>query len=164
VAEILEIGVAAVNSAHQRARETLRTHLPSGRREDWRSPEFSARERTVLDGFIAAHEAGDSEAALALLHDDIRVTMPPAPFLYEGRESIAALMETAYGEHGMGEWRLVAAWANRQPAAASYLRRPDSDEWIAFKLDVLRVRGDRIAEITTFDHTLFPEFGLPGKL
>src|SRR4051812_27333831 len=164
VAEILEIGVAAVNSAHQRARETLRTHLPAGRREDWRAPEVSERERAVLDRFIAAHESGDSEAALALLHDDIRVTMPPAPFLYEGRESIVALMETAYGEHGMGEWRLVRAWANHQPAAASYLRRPDSDEWIAFKLDVLRVRGGKVAEITTFDHTLFPQFRRRGRL
>jgi hypothetical protein len=34
----------------------------------------------------------------------------------------------------------------------------------AFKLDVLRVRGDRIAEITTFDATLFEAFGLPATL
>jgi RNA polymerase sigma-70 factor (TIGR02960 family) len=161
VAELLELGVAAVNSALQRARETLRTHLPTERREDWAAPEVSERERAVLAGFIDAHERGDAEAALALIHDDIRVTMPPLPYLYEGRDSIRPLMEAAYGPEGMGEWRLVPAWANRMPAAASYLRRPGETEWIAFKLDVLRVRGDRIAEITTFDHSLFPAFGLP---
>ena len=36
--------------------------------------------------------------------------------------------------------------------------------WIGFKLDVLRIEGDRIAEITTFDHRLFGEFGLPDTL
>src|SRR4051795_6085523 len=65
VAELLELGVAAVNSAHQRARETLRAHLPTERREDWTAPEVSQRERAVLAGFIDAHERGDTEAALA---------------------------------------------------------------------------------------------------
>ena len=42
-AELLEIGVAAVNSALQRARATLRTQLPPDRREDWAAPEVSER-------------------------------------------------------------------------------------------------------------------------
>src|SRR4051812_34538470 len=95
VAELLEIGVAAVNSALQRARETLRRHLPAGRREDWAAPEASDDERALLEAFIDSHERGDTDAALALLTDDIRVTMPPNPFLYEGREAIAGLMRTA---------------------------------------------------------------------
>jgi hypothetical protein len=45
--------------------------------------------------------------------------------------------------------------------AATYLRPPGDTEFRAFKLDVLRVEGGRIAEITTFDASLFPEFGLP---
>ena len=161
-AEVMEISVAAVNSALQRARATLREHLPSERREDWASREVSEHERAALDGFIAAHEAGDAEAALAQISDDIRVTMPPNPFLYEGREAIAGLMATAFG--GMGDWRLVPTRANLMPAAASYLRAPGDTEFRAFKLDVLRVRGDRIAEITTFDPNLFGRFGLPAVL
>jgi hypothetical protein len=51
-----------------------------------------------------------------------------------------------------------------QPAAASYLLRDGAPEWIAFKLDVIRVTGGRIAETTTFDHSLFPAFGLPLTL
>jgi RNA polymerase sigma-70 factor (ECF subfamily) len=50
------------------------------------------------------------------------------------------------------------------PAAASYLRAPGDDAFRAFKLDVLRVRGGQIAEITTFNAELFPQFGLPATL
>jgi RNA polymerase sigma-70 factor (ECF subfamily) len=61
----------------------------------------------------------------------------------------------------MGEWRLRAAWANRQPAAVSYLRQPGDSEFRAFKIDVLRFRDGGIAEITTFMPTLVEKFGLP---
>ncbi len=88
--------------------------------------------------------------------------MPPLPALYEGREAMAGLMRTAFD--GFGEWRLVPTMANRQPAAASYHRAPGDDTFRAFKLDVLRIRGDRIAELTTFDATLFEAFGLPPVL
>ncbi len=54
--------------------------------------------------------------------------------------------------------------ANRQPAAASYLRAHGDTVFRAFKLDVLRVEAGRIAEITTFDATLFDAFGLPPTL
>ena len=37
-------------------------------------------------------------------------------------------------------------------------------EFRAFKIDVLRVEGGRIAEITTFDPGLFAAFGLPAVL
>src|SRR5919106_1814318 len=61
VAELLELSVAAVNSALQRARTTVRDRLPSG------TSEASATERRLLAGFIDAHERGDGEAALALI-------------------------------------------------------------------------------------------------
>ena len=64
----------------------------------------------------------------------------------------------------MGDWRLVPTRANRQPAAASYLRRPGDSIYRAFKLDVLRVEDGAIAEITTFGAGLFPAFGLAPTL
>jgi len=98
VAELLELGVAAVNSALQRARATLREHLPADRREDWTAPAVSESERALLDGFIDSHERGDTDAALALIADDVRVTMPPNPFLYEGRDAVLALMRQAFDD------------------------------------------------------------------
>ncbi len=161
VAKMLEISVAAVNSALQRARATLRAQLPAGHREDWSAREVSATERAVLDDFMAAHESGDPEAALALIRDDIRVTMPPAPYLFEGREAMLGLLERAAGT---GEWRLVPTRANRQPAAACYLRSPGDTAFRSFKIDVLRIADGAIAEITTFGAKHFPAFGLPAVL
>lgn len=161
VAELLEIGVAAVNSALQRARGTLRAHLPAEDREAWSSPRVTETERSILERYMAAHESGDPDATLALIRDDIRVTMPPAPYLFEGRAAILELLERSTGT---GEWRLVPTRANRQPAAACYLRGPGDAEFNAFKLDVVRVLDDSIAEITTFGAKHFPAFGLPAVL
>jgi RNA polymerase sigma-70 factor (TIGR02960 family) len=164
VADALDLTVAGVNSALQRARATLREHLPADRREDWEAREASERERELLAGFIDTHERGDAEGALALIADDIRVTMPPNPWLFEGRDAIRGLMERAFGPESPGEWRLVPTRANRLPAAASYLRAHGDTRFRAFELDVLRVAGGRIAEITTFGDRFFEEFGLPRIL
>ena len=161
--ELLELSVAAVNSALQRARATLREELPSEGRELWTSPEASEAERRALEGFIDAHQRGDTDAALALIADDVRVTMPPQGHLFEGRAEVKPLIERAHSGAD-GEWRLVPTAANRQPAAASYLRAPGDDTFRAFKLDVLRVADGRIAEVTTFGAERFDSFNLPPTL
>jgi RNA polymerase sigma-70 factor (TIGR02960 family) len=159
-ASLLEMSVAAANSALQRARATMREHLPASRAE-WSAGKPSAEERALLERFIDAHERGDAVAAVAISAQDLRITMPPNPFIFEGLAAIAPLLERALGE---GEWRLVATQANRMPTAASYLRQPGDSEFRAFKFDVLRIQGGVIAEITTFGSKLFPVFGLPPTL
>jgi RNA polymerase sigma-70 factor (TIGR02960 family) len=163
-AELLETSVAATNSALQRARATLRDELPERRDAPAGAPaDLSETERNLLHGFIATHEAGDTAGAAALLAEDVRVTMPPQPMVYDGIEALRPLWHTAF-EAGMGDWRLVPVRANRMPAAASYLRRPGDTEYRAFKVDVIRARGDRIAEVTTFGSELFGAFGLAETL
>ena len=92
------------------------------------------------------------------------MTMPPHPLSYDGIDAILPLMRRAFGPPTMGDWRLVPTRANRQPAAASYLRRPGDSVYRAFKLDVLRVEDGAIAEITTFGSDLFAAFGLAETL
>jgi RNA polymerase sigma-70 factor (ECF subfamily) len=162
-AERLELSVPAANSALQRARTTLRQRLP-GDRTERRATDLSERERELLAGFIATHESGDAETAVSLLREDIRVTMPPNPWVYDGLAAVRPLIEQGTGPNGPGDWRLVPTRANRMPAAASYLRERGATEHTAFKLDVLRVEEGKIVEITTFGHSLFPAFGLPPTL
>jgi RNA polymerase sigma-70 factor (ECF subfamily) len=90
--------------------------------------------------------------------------MPPAPYCFEGLEALRPLLERAFGVDRDGDWRLAPTTANRMPTAASYLRRPGDTEFRAFKLDVLRIEGGLIAEITTFGPSLFPYFELPSTL
>ncbi len=157
-ANLLETSLPAANSALQRARATMQAHLPA-RRSEWATVDASDQERELLAQFIDAHERGDAAMAVSLAARDLRITMPPLPYLYQGRDSIAPLLGDAVR---MGTWHLVPAWANRMPTAASYLRAEGDSLFRAFKLDVLRVRDGAIAEITTFGPQLFAAFGLPA--
>ncbi len=161
-AALLQTSVAAANSAVQRARSVLREQLPP--RTEWQAARPSAAEKELLRRFIEAHERYDAAAVAELSAADIRVTMPPYPYCYQGLANLAPLLERAFGPDRDGDWRLLPTAANRMPAAVSYLRRPGDTEYRAFKLDVLRISGGRIAEITTFGVALLPAFGLPPTL
>ena len=159
-AELLDTSVAGVNSALQRARATLRGKLPA--RDEHAHGEPTEVERSLLERYIDAHQRGDADALTALVRDDIRITMPPHPWVYDGIPAIAPLHQAAFGG-SHGDWLLVATSANRQLAAANYLRSPGTDTYDAFKIDLLRFAAGGIAEITTFDNTLFAAFGLPAR-
>ncbi|MFJ1971380.1 sigma-70 family RNA polymerase sigma factor [Streptomyces sp. NPDC087903] len=165
-AEALELTVASVNSALQRARPTLRDHLP-GRRADWTAAEPTERERTLLKRYMAAAERLDLTEVAALLGEDVTLTMPPNPFWFVGRDAVTDFLRTSLDPASpafFGHWRHLPARANGQLAAGGYVRRPGTTVYRAQVLDVLRFEGDRIAEITSFEPHLFPAFGLPLRL
>jgi len=145
-ASLLEASVASVNSALQRARATLRDHLPERRTEWTRSSEPGEEERELLRRYVQAHERADADALAELLREDARLTMPPHPTWYAGRKAILIAARQGFDPE-FGRLRTGAA-ANRQPAAAHYLRRPGESEYRPLALDVLRIEGGRVAEIT----------------
>jgi SnoaL-like domain/Sigma-70, region 4 len=159
-AALLETSPAAANSALQRARATMSRHRPPSRL-DWAPVTHpTEEERALLD----ATDRSDTAALVALLHEGVRATMPPQPEWFEGPASMAALLQEAFGPPGMGEWRCTATWANRQPAAACYLRAPGESAYRALTLDVLVVEDDKVVEITTFGDGVFQALGLPATL
>jgi RNA polymerase sigma-70 factor (ECF subfamily) len=160
-AALLETSVAAANSALQRGRETLAAHLPA-RRSTWgRDPGADEAERALLARYIAALEAADAVGLSALLVEDARMTMPPYATWFAGREAIVAFHgRSVFG--GGRAFRHIATRANRQPAAAVYMRAPGETAFLPLAIDVLRVEGGRIAEINAFVlPDLFARFGLP---
>ncbi len=161
-AALLEISVAAANSALQRGRETLRRELPAERLDWGPAVDPTEDERALLERYIDAHDRGDPAAVAALLRDDARFTMPPQPTLCIGRDAIADFF--ARHAFGAGALRLIATRANRQPAAANYVRAPGDDAYRAMSLDVLRIERGAIAEITTFEPRFFAGLGLPASL
>ena len=163
-ASLLETSVVSVNSALQRARATLRDRLPEPRTEWAGFSEPSEEERELLRRYVEAHERADADALAALLREDARLTMPPHPTWYAGRTAIMTAMRPAF-DPGFGHLRGVLAAANSQPAVAHYLRRPGESVYRPLALDVLRIEGGCVAEISSFVFPgLLPAFGLPPSL
>jgi RNA polymerase sigma-70 factor (ECF subfamily) len=160
-AELLDMSVAAVNSALQRARATMSANRPHGR-TGAPPPRPTAEEMALVRRAIAAHEAADANAMAEMLRDDVRVAMPPVPFWFNGKDTFVPGLQAGLSD--AGQWRLVPIEANRMPAMASYLLAPGDDTFRGFKIDVVRFEGGLVAEITTFGSALFPEFGLPPTL
>ncbi|WP_367127224.1 RNA polymerase subunit sigma-70 [Saccharothrix sp. HUAS TT1] len=162
-AELLDDSVPAVNSALQRARATMRKHLPP-RRADW-SGEPNPREKAVVRKFVEATERSDMGLMAAALSEDVTWTMPPQPEWHRGRDVVVGIWAPVMvGPDAFGEWKVVETRANRQPAVANYVREPGREHFEPVALDVLRVEGDRIAEVITFPSDRFPLFGLPTAL
>jgi RNA polymerase sigma-70 factor (ECF subfamily) len=158
-AAVLGVSVASANSALQRARATLKARLPP-RRLDWAATgEPSASERALLDRYMQAHEQGDMNSLARLLREDARVSAAPLPLWFDGRD---AFLASARRSAAAGRFRFLATGANGQLAAASYVRDAGGSDYRPLAIDVLRIEGDRVAEITTFLRPdLFAAFGLP---
>jgi RNA polymerase sigma-70 factor, ECF subfamily len=164
VADLLETTRAGVNSALQRARETLERRRAEGRLELGRAVPAEGVAAELVERFMEAWEAVDMPRLVALLREDALMTMPPAPLLYRGARAIVDFFATVPLEGALDRTRLLATRANGHPAVAVYF--PDeSGGHRAYGLMVLVVADDRIAEIVGFaDPSLFPAFGLPAEL
>jgi RNA polymerase sigma-70 factor (TIGR02960 family) len=164
VAAMLDSNESTVNSALQRARSALDARRGPARVRA-RSPD-SPRERELAESFADAFEQGDMDRVVSLLTDDATVTMPPEPFVYEGREAIASFLHHVAAIRVPGRvTRLVPTRANGQPAFGHYVKEPDAAAPRGTGLFVLTIVGDRIAAITRFGgEDLLPRFGLPPEL
>jgi RNA polymerase sigma-70 factor (TIGR02960 family) len=167
-ADTLELTVASVTSALQRARATMREQLPD-RRLDWRSPathELSNDERGVVKSYIGAHERNDLDALTSLLRDDLRFAMLPDPgtVVLTAEDAVEGWISGGLFERGHDDWRGVATTVNRMPAAVLYLRAPDDPEYRPFAVAVLHIIDGKIAELTGFDATDKPWLDLPATL
>ena len=151
-AELLETSVASVNSALQRARATLRDHLPE-RRLDWSGGERSEQERALVRRYVEASERGDTRALALMLRDDARFSMPPEPGLFVGREAIF----DCWTEGGFGTRRVrrhpLPRHGSQPPAGGGLLRAQ------ARRRCVPAVRARRAADRGRPDHR---DHRLPG--
>jgi RNA polymerase sigma-70 factor, ECF subfamily len=163
-AALLGTSVASVNSALQRARSTMRTQLPTSQRDRaGTTVRPTAEERLVLQRFMEAWEHADAGALTALLRDDARWAMPPAPLWFDGRASIVRMFEL-YPPGWQGDFRMLPTAANRQPAAAVYLRPRGESTYRLVSLHVLRIEAGQIADVVAFQPELFRSFGLAATL
>ncbi len=161
-AEALETTTAAVNSALQRARRFTRERLPAASQQAALRSLGDERLRALVADYADALERGDVDALLAMLSEDATWSMPPLAQWYRGHEAIAGFLRA--GPFTV-RWRHVPVRANGQAAVGCYLWSEDRGRFVAYVIDVLELRGDRIAAVTGFiDAAHFPRFGLPDEL
>src|ERR1700704_3965651 len=94
VAEMLDSTVESVTSALKRARAALQRRSPlTGEREPPPAPD-SAAEQALVAKFVRPCQSGNVDALVALLTDDVCVSMPPIPFEYQGRDVVSRFFAT----------------------------------------------------------------------
>jgi len=170
-ADLLDTTVAAVNSTLQRARRTRDEHLAgdtSGRtgpgtdtHADTDTDTDTGTIRTVARRYAAAWEAGDVDAVVALLTDDIAYSMPPLPEYYVGRDPVRAFLVDGPLR---SRWRFLPARANGALAFGTFLWDEAEQAYLPGGLDLLRLRAGLVAEVISFLDADFAAFGLPLRL
>jgi RNA polymerase sigma-70 factor (TIGR02960 family) len=153
VADMLGCSVESVTSALKRARAGVEHRRPIA--------VDPAAEAAIVAAFVRAWESADLGALVALLTDDVFISMPPMPFEYEGRAAVAGFCASIF--RAGRRFDLVPTRANGQPAFGAYLRTPDGVSAGA-GVYVLTITGDGIGAMTRFESSLLPSFGLPERL
>ncbi len=163
VAEMLDSTVESVTSALKRARAALQSRLPAtGAERDAPPTPGSPAEQALVDRFVRAYQSGDVDALVALLTEDVCVSMPPMPFEYQGRDVVARFFATII--RAGRTYDLVPTRANGQVAFAAYLRSPAGGLRHGAGLLVLTLAGDRISAVTRFESGILSRFGMPHTL
>ena len=160
-ATLLGGSTASINSALQRARETLAKRYPEGRPPAPSKPDF--RQQELLGRYLRAWESHDLDGFVALLREDATAIMPPWLQWFVGREAIGTFFGMAWKT--CGGLRLVPTAANGQPAFAIYEYSNAEEKWAAHSIHVLTLDHGAISTLTIFlESSLFQAFGLPLSL
>jgi RNA polymerase sigma-70 factor (TIGR02960 family) len=161
VAGMLDSTEESVTSALKRARAGLERRGPRAAGHEPPPVPGSPAEDAVAAKFVSAWESADLGALVALLTDDVFISMPPMPFEYEGRDVVVGFCARLFG--GGRRFDLVPTRANGQPAFGVYLRAPAGAR-PGTGLYVLTLTGMRICAMTRFEASVLPRFGLPRSL
>jgi RNA polymerase sigma-70 factor (ECF subfamily) len=148
VSHSLETTVASVNSALQRARKTVSEKLPERSQQQTLRSLGDARTRELVDAYVDAWARGDADAVRALLTEDAIFSMPPWSMWWRGSDTIAAFAAEAV--EFCAPARPLPVRASGQPAVAYYSLDSETGFYSPAAIDVLTLRGDRIAELTAF--------------
>jgi RNA polymerase sigma factor (sigma-70 family) len=110
---------------------------------------------------LPPRQSADLDALVALLTDDVFMSMPPVPFEYEGQDVVTRFCAGIF--RAGRRFDLVPTRANGQPAFGAYLRARGGISH-GTGLYVLTLTGDQICAMTRFDNSVLPWFGLPRSL
>jgi RNA polymerase sigma-70 factor (TIGR02960 family) len=160
-AELLDVTEESVTSALKRARAAIQDRLAATAGQPTAPAPGSAEEQDLVDRFTRAFEAGDVDGIVALMTEDAWLRMPPLPLEYQGRELARRFFTAIWGGRS---YRLVPTRANGQPAFGLYVHDPQAGVHRAVGLLAATLAGQQISELTRFETSVLPRFGLPRIL
>ncbi|MGH3524302.1 MAG: RNA polymerase subunit sigma-70, partial [Mycobacterium sp.] len=156
VAALLDLSVAAVNSALQRAH----TRLPAD--SDSLAQPAEERQRELLDRYVAAFQNADVDELVAVLTEDALFEMPPFTTWFQGSTAIGAFLGARM--RGFGNTPVIRTSANGQPAVALYPATADGEHRL-HALHVLTLGSQGVGRIVAFhDIDALRSFDLPRAL
>ena len=156
-AELLDTSVPGVNSALQRAKLAVKERVPPASQQATLARLGDAARQTLVRAYVDAWAQQDASALVALLTEDARFTMPPIPSWFDGRDAVVRFFTQPVFRT---PWRLEPVWVSGQLGFAAY-QGPD---FRLGALNVVTLRGDKIAEITGFlDPSVHAYFSLPNR-
>ncbi len=159
VADMLDSTVDSVNSALKRARTAVNQRRVAAAGAP--PAPSSAAEDALVSKFVRAYQSGDVDALVGLLTADVRVSMPPIPLEYHGRDAVSRFYTAVFRDR---HYVLVPTRANGQPAFGAYLHTGVGAIRHAAGLLVLDLTGEHIRALTRFDNDVMARFGLPRSL
>ena len=150
IAEALETTVAAVNSALQRARKAVDERLPDRSQQATLRALGDQRLREIVERYMDAMARGDVDAVVEPAGARTPCGRCPrwAPGIAASTRSPSSWPPRRSTATGTGA--TCRAHASGQAAVGSYVSDAKDGTYRAFALDVLTLRGDRIADITSF--------------
>ena len=106
--------------------------------------------RATVAAFIAAWERSDVDAVVALLAEDVEMTMPPYAEWYRGRAAVAAFLAETPAPPTGRRWRVEPTTANGQPALTFAVWDEQIGAFLTHGLSVLSFGRAGITGFTTF--------------
>jgi RNA polymerase sigma-70 factor (ECF subfamily) len=163
-AQVLNTTTVSVDSALQRAHKTVDERLPKqSQQATLRSLGDDALSQ-VVQSYVAAWERNDVDAIVAMLAEDARMTMPPLPTWYHGRQHVGTFLRGRVLT-GATRSRLIPAHANGQLAFDAYTWDEKTQTFTPHGVIVLTLRAAQIEEITAFLlPDALPSFDLPSTI
>jgi RNA polymerase sigma-70 factor (ECF subfamily) len=156
VAALLDLSVAAVNSALQRAR----SHLPAD--SDSLVPPSEPRHRELLDRYVAAFQNADVDGLIAVLSEDAVFEMPPFITWFQGNAAIGAFLGARM--RAFGSTPVIRTMANGQSAVALYPATAGGQHQL-HALHVLTFESRGVGRVVSFqDVDALRHFDLPRLL
>lgn len=161
IAETLEMTPAAVNSALQRARETMD-------RVKLRSSELrmmdAEPDHELLERYVEAFEQFDIDALVALFHEEGCMSMPPFTMWVRGKKDLSDFfMLTRW--HCVGSRFFPITVNGGYPAFAQYVPGDDPSVLVPWGIHVIESKDGKIVHVQNFiNPKLFSHAGLPGRI